>query len=170
MVGICTKIEEIAVNPKNSRFKLILVKSDGTKDWNFYRHEFFRITTRDGEVYALDLTSAQNGHYEPIVPWHVYEKQRVVKIKQVHSLGGTQRAELLTNPPNLYDDFLSRSRGCLNSTVQDWQSGNTAFHLLLTLPEHEFVRKSGELYAEVGAELESLVPAIYQRLWAFLFK
>lgn len=156
------------MSPKNSRFKIILVNADGTQELRYFRHELFRVTTNNGERYAIDLTSSQNGYYEPVVPWNSYERLRVAKIKKVLSFGETQRDELLAHRARkheLYDQFLSCSRACLDSALQEWQTLNTAFNSLLRLPDHEFAQKRRELYAHVHTDLERLLPEIYGRIW-----
>lgn len=55
------------MHPRNSRFKIVFVSAKNKKDLRYYRHELFRVTTSNGEMYALDLTSDQNGYYEPLV-------------------------------------------------------------------------------------------------------
>lgn len=156
------------MSPKNSRFKIILVNTDGIQDLRYFRHELFRVTTNNGEIYAIDLTSSQNGYYEPVVPWNSYERLRVAKMKKVLSFGETQRDELLEHPARkhgLYDKFLSCSRACLDAALQEWQTLNTAFNSLLRLPDPEFAQKRRELYARIGADLERLLPETYERIW-----
>ena len=158
----------MTVDPKNGRLKIISVDIEGNEDLSFYRHELFRLTTDTGEKYAFDLTSAQHGYYEPIVPWDSYEKLRVSKVsRRVLTFGGTQIEALKRKRRTFLEHERSRVFGyfiaCLNKSLRDWQSDNVSFHTLLTLPDQHFKRKSSELYDHIWAELNRIVPTVYQR-------
>lgn len=141
---------------------------NGIRDLAFYRHELFRLTTVSGEKYALDLTSAQHGYYEPIIPWNSYEKLRVGKVSgKVLSFGGTQIDEWARKNKSSVEQEKSAVFGCftayLNMTLQHWQINNTSFNTLLTRPDEEFERQRSDLYAHVGVDLKRFVPTIYKR-------
>lgn len=154
------------MDPMNSRLKLILVNPDGGQDLRHVHHELFRVTTRNGEMYALDLTSAQYGYYEPIVPWDFYRSQRVAQVVKILSFGDTlKEATFDSCRDELYDQIISCPRPSLNSSLRNWQTRNDiALNRLLTLPELQYLRKRDELYAHVAADLHRLVPPAYKAL------
>lgn len=141
------------------------------RDLIYYYHELFRVTTNNGEVYALDLTSSQYGHYEPILPWNSYEKLRSRRTRKVLSFGDTEIDDYLfaqtsnrSKDHEKYERFLSYSRACLSAALQDWETLHMAFDVLIRLPDQEFVQKRSELYAHIGADLEFLIPQWSKRI------
>lgn len=44
------------------------------------RHSVLKVTLRSGEAYAIDLAGAQFGHYEPVVAWKHYNRERIWEI------------------------------------------------------------------------------------------
>lgn len=145
------------MEPKNGLLKVIIFDADG-EDLNSYRHELFRITTNNGEMYAFDLTSAQYGYHEPMVPWELYDNLRVGTINKVRSFGDTKKEDR-DEYPNLqgndqkYGRYLRNCRRYLNIILENWQASNMDFSRLLTLPDQEFVSKRRELFTHLDAEL-----------------
>ena len=70
-------------------------------------HQLFRITLRDGETYALDLTGSQYGQHKPVVPWKHCMKILDAKVNKSLPFGteaGRREAghkKLLYNPAGL---------------------------------------------------------------------
>ena len=50
-------------------------------------HLILRISFKSGKDYAVDISGAQFGFHEPVLPWAEYESQRVHKIKATYPLG-----------------------------------------------------------------------------------
>ena len=141
---------------------------DGTRDLNYYHHELYRLTTDTGEEYAFDLSGAQHGHYEPIVPWDSYEKLRVGKVVgRVRMFGETQYEELHRKNVPLIEQVQTTIFGhftdCLNVTLQDWQTENMSLNILLTLQDQEFERMTSDLYNHIEADLKRFAQNMYQR-------
>jgi hypothetical protein len=80
MLGLLRNVIEIVVMPKSSRRQLITIGLNGTPDFQDYRHILLRVELTGGEEYAIDLSGAQYGYYEPITPWNVYRDTRVANI------------------------------------------------------------------------------------------
>lgn len=156
-------IEEVCVDPKNDRLKIITIANDGTKDFTFYRHEVYRVTTLHGERYVLDLTSSQYGYYEPVTSWNSYENMRVDRIEEVLSFGDTQINELQRTDRTIFNRFFDKTAAYLNTALLDWETENIALTALLRLPDQEFVQQRMGLYAQIGAGLERVIPEIWRR-------
>ncbi|KAL2065309.1 hypothetical protein VTL71DRAFT_2978 [Oculimacula yallundae] len=76
--GIASSIKEIGCLPKNSRLEMISVSCDGTIPITNFGHELIKVKLLNGgEEFALDLSSAQYGYFEPVVPWSYYVSSRV---------------------------------------------------------------------------------------------
>ena len=50
-------------------------------------HLILRVSLKGGKDYAVDLSGAQFGFHEPILPWTEYETQRIQKIQVVQPPG-----------------------------------------------------------------------------------
>ena len=142
------------------------INHEGEKDLNFYSHEIFRITMQNGEMYAMDLTSAQHGYYEPVTSWSTYQNSRVNLIEGILPFGETRVDELPTSDParQRYNRFYRKARAYLNIALRDWQTENLAFGALRRLPDHEFEQQRIRLYAQIRAGLERIIPEICRRI------
>lgn len=49
-------------------------------------HAIIQLTFPNGEQFAIDITGVQHGHAKPVIPWHLYSKTRIEKIKAVSRL------------------------------------------------------------------------------------
>lgn len=51
-------------------------------------HEILRFRLKDSqEFYVLDLSSAQYGYHEPIMPYEEYHSKHIVEVHSVHDFG-----------------------------------------------------------------------------------
>lgn len=76
---------------KNRRIRLVRVFQNDVIDGTPYRHVIYKVTLHSGEQYALDLTGAQYGWAEFILPWDVYEASRIHSIKEAVRFGQNQK-------------------------------------------------------------------------------
>lgn len=79
-LDIALSIVEVPISFKSP--KLVLVGVDANKfiDTDVYQHELLQITLKNkGGVYALDLTGAQYGYFEPVIAWEEYAATRIEK-------------------------------------------------------------------------------------------
>ncbi|MCJ1464852.1 hypothetical protein MMC07_003467 [Pseudocyphellaria aurata] len=164
--GVCSKVEEVVVEPKNCRLRLIVVTPDGKQDLRHISHELFRVTNRNGEMFALDVTGAQYGYYEPVVPWVIYQRERIASINKIVAFGDVPKFTIFrTCRDELYDEILRCARPALTNALRNWQSRNDlALNRLLTFADADFVRTRDELFVQVAADLRRLIPAAYKSL------
>ncbi|MCJ1394153.1 hypothetical protein MMC18_007031 [Xylographa bjoerkii] len=50
-------------------------------------HNLYRVTLKNGEIWAVDTTGAQYGYTDPISPWRDFEQHRSGKIIREHEFG-----------------------------------------------------------------------------------
>lgn len=50
-------------------------------------HNLYRVTLRNGEIWAIDTTGAQCGYADPLCPWHDFEQHRSSKINREYEFG-----------------------------------------------------------------------------------
>ncbi|KAH8799936.1 hypothetical protein F5882DRAFT_506421 [Hyaloscypha sp. PMI_1271] len=96
-IGIATSILEVPVDLKNHRREV--VRTNHLNLRNMERHEVLRVVLKHGgEVYALDIASAQYGYYNPIVVWNEFVDTRVEQFKMMGKVSRfTQITFLLAN-------------------------------------------------------------------------
>lgn len=75
-LGVATSILEVPVDLKNHRREV--VRTNHLNLRNMERHEVLRVVLKHGgEVYALDIASAQYGFYKPVAVWDEFVDTRV---------------------------------------------------------------------------------------------
>ena len=147
---------------KNSKHDLLRVyPNDGAPkiDTTDYRHIIIKITTRTGEVYALDMTGAQYGWTECIVPWKLYVESRVRKVEKVVPFGETKvwyykRANDIGGQYEWVSCIHELFAEVLDGAVVFWQRSNITATNLVRLPEQEFQKKQASLLDAVEDLLE----------------
>jgi hypothetical protein len=50
-------------------------------------HNLYRVTLKNGEIWAVDTTGAQYGYADPLSPWRDFEQHRSGKINREHEFG-----------------------------------------------------------------------------------
>ena len=119
---------------------------------------------KDGNSYVLDMTGAQYGWHEPVMPWQLYNTSRVREINDVRPFGGTTLywKSKTTKLGGLFQwsvgiaEFFAEE---VDGAVVWWQRHNMSVGDLLRLPEHGFLKNK--------ASLLSCVDDILQRSKAF---
>ncbi len=139
----------MSLKPKNAQLQLIALDLFGREHAVGTHHAVIRVTLRSGKSYALDITGAHYGHYEPVVPWDSYMDLRVQQIAHSSKFGGWQ--SLLYGKVwgsetteygirELYKAFTLQ----LNAAMADWQNDNLALSAMLKSPKDAFKRKQSE--------------------------
>ena len=147
---------------KNAEHDLLLVylsagnlKVDATD----YPHTIIKVITMNGEVYALDMTGAQYGWTECIVPWKVYVESRVREFKDVVPFGGTKVRSNMTAKTT--GGHFEQVHGInvlfaqvVDAAVMFWQRCNILTTDLFRLPEQDFQKKQASLLDAVEEFLQ----------------
>ncbi|CZT08056.1 uncharacterized protein RAG0_13280 [Rhynchosporium agropyri] len=78
LVDIAVSIEEVRCVPKNKKLVITHVHPDQTRQDPNFEHEIIKVKLQNGgEEYALDFSGAQDGYFEPVIPWWKYVESRV---------------------------------------------------------------------------------------------
>ena len=69
-IGLCSKIEEVNVNLINQKRRIYPILPSGAQiDLpEPLPHNLYRVTLKNGEIWAVDTTGAQYGYAEPLCP------------------------------------------------------------------------------------------------------
>jgi len=89
LTELCSKIEEVNASVINRKLRISLIFPNGhhidPPDPLF--HNLYRVTLRNGEIWAIDTTGAQCGYADPLCPWRDFEKHRSSKINRECEFG-----------------------------------------------------------------------------------
>lgn len=72
-----TEIDEVTMDLQKTPRKTYVVDEYRNRHQTNYPHVIFRIKLRNDELYAFDLSGAQYGYRETVVPWAHYEQSRL---------------------------------------------------------------------------------------------
>ena len=87
-LDIYAKIDEVIVNLK---LKITRAYAPNVFDATTYIHNVLRVTMKNGEVFALDITGSQFGWCDSILSWPSFFDSRVRTIKEIRAFGTTAR-------------------------------------------------------------------------------
>jgi hypothetical protein len=85
-LGCYTRIEEVSIKLKNHR-PIIYFNGLGDRHDMDCEHHILRVTTKGGEMIALDITCAQYGWQNPVMSWELYLQERVSQVKRILPFG-----------------------------------------------------------------------------------
>ena len=147
---------------KNAEHDLLRVYSnegDPKIDATDYHHNIMKIVTRNMEVYALDMTGAQYGWTECIVPWKIYVESRVRELKNAVPFGetkvwGNMNAKETGGQYQRVHNIKVLFAQVVDGAVMLWQRGNTLTTDLFRLPEQVFQKKQASLLDAVEELLQ----------------
>ena len=155
-------IAEVRGVVKNKKLEMIAVDiQDNVQDTDF-EHEFLKVRLMDGgEEFALDLSSAQYGYFEPVVPWREYLQTHVLRLvtRQHFNYFGGAKQRLLAERGHedingIVANLNAESSQELFSSTKDWEKENGMTILkMLKLPREEFEMKQKLLVAFIAENL-----------------
>lgn len=79
--GYSSDIVEVMHKVKGQQLRLLRAFDNGQIDATDYSHLVLKITLGNGEQYAVDMTGAQYGWTEAILPWNFYSASRIRSIQ-----------------------------------------------------------------------------------------
>ena len=128
---------------------------DGTD----YTHTILRVTTKNGETYALDMTGAQYGWCEPVISWPLYNASRVRKFEEILTFGATRilhKARAVKSGGQLQwnRDIKEQFAEVVDGAVDRWQKDHISLTELLRLPERDFQKSQASLVDAVADWLQ----------------
>ncbi|KAI4110233.1 MAG: hypothetical protein LQ345_007038, partial [Seirophora villosa] len=109
-----------------------LFGQNGKEDLSEYQHQVLLVTLKDASVYVVDLSGAQYGYHEPVMPRKLYEESRAVQIllDKSHAFGWQRQRmkEACTansGPESAWGGVVFRCNEplyqCFNDNVSIWQ-------------------------------------------------
>ncbi|THY29052.1 hypothetical protein D6D00_03862 [Aureobasidium pullulans] len=153
--NICKKITECLVKVITPVRPTRYARDEWDLDWF---HHIFRAVLPSGETYAIDLTGAQYGWYEPIIHWAKYMercKQVITPTKEGNPLGNMARTMLSATFSDARDDRTDMQRAipmcgeCLklqfNQAFADVRERYIPGYNLLRLPQPAFKEAEEEI-------------------------
>jgi hypothetical protein len=92
LLDIVVEITEIETKTQNRKFQLKTVAINGQIDDEDYPHSIFMVKLKHGGgLYALDLTGAQFGYHQPVVPFVEYSENRAESVWGFESFGSMKQ-------------------------------------------------------------------------------
>jgi len=91
---LVSEITEDEVIPKNHKREVIAIDDDCATGQVVGSHSIIKLTLKyGGESYALDLTGAQYGYYDPITPWPDYLNTQVLSFQSNNHLSASANSK-----------------------------------------------------------------------------
>jgi hypothetical protein len=84
---LCSKIEDVHVSVIGPKLRIIPIHLDGSQPQQGTSHIVYRVTLKNGELWAVDTTGAQFGYADPLCPWDEFEQQRSAKDIEAQEFG-----------------------------------------------------------------------------------
>ena len=154
----------------------------GNEDHRRYQHELFKVTLKNGgETFALNLSGAPSGYYEPVIPWDEYVETRVESMypgECFHTLGGfrasleerLERGELSIECSAFTALNLRTSKALRTVTIKWEQVNNTTVGAMLKSQPEVFEAKSQELVDYIAVSLQGYLDYVSQQVAELLLK
>ena len=142
MLTLCNLRRVVVIEPDSH-------ESDSSKS----EHVMFKITINEDEDYALDVTGAQFGFYDPLTPWASYQQNRVETLGKIRPLRRLRDSHRLPSKDFSQKHGWDATRKALNrqfarifgSASESWQAQNGALSAMLQLGEETFRKRQGQL-------------------------
>jgi hypothetical protein len=129
-------------------------------DMTNYKHSILRVTTRAGERYALDMTGAQFGWTDSIIPWDLFADTRILSVDGIEAFGYTKpyleaKCSSSLGAARAYVHYIQKNfANVLNGLLYDWQRANMLLPALLGLPHEEFKQQQQALMESVESKMQ----------------
>ena len=147
---------------KNRNIRLIEVDLEGVADVRDPRHVVLKLTLKNGEKYALDMTGAQYGWTDTITSWNSYEASRIRSITDEWKFGQTlidleqqvqsrDASKMLAHIIN--SSFMDIMNNAIENYSTQWLQGMT-IRIMLGLPEEDFRASRSQFIQELRGGLE----------------
>ncbi|KAJ9611681.1 hypothetical protein H2200_004865 [Cladophialophora chaetospira] len=198
--GMCDEMEEITVKIKNplrivrdfrrfaddptyreiacnrcqldSMGNAVFENNGGTPDW---QHQVFRVRLRaTKEYFVIDLTNAQYGRYDSVIPWNDYLEERVNVVKELGPLGTYDESKIgglkdesgtcYSTENNIrYLDLVQFYQARMRFELTKWRAENNLdYNSLLELNKAGFDEKSQQLADHISSALAGLREAAFR--------
>ena len=145
---------------KNRSLRLLRVLPNGLIDGKEYNHLILKLTVKNGEQYALDMTGAQLGWQEALMPWDIYAHFRIQYVVETLEFGEKHnKRHANTNGDgdriSNVDTILNQFAKILRLASEDFQERQLTFKKLLDLPEGVYKARTAILLDNICHHLEA---------------
>ena len=166
VTGLCAEVDEVIHYTKNVRIRLLQAYNTGTSDKPLgvdttdYAHSVIRITLKNGDKYIVDLTGAQYGWPEIVMPYEMYQQSKIRLVKEILPFGGTgqfckERAETTGGMAKWAHSADIGFETVLNGILKTWQQGHMSLSTLLRLPDDQFEKQQAGLLEMLDAGMQN---------------
>ena len=163
LTDISSDITEFSIKVKNSKRELILIDVNGNENNIDYTHKLFRNTLKySGEVYALDLSGAQYGYYDPVTPFETYleDRSRAIVVPENPYFGRTRDALMKRLPGSIESVILMNHLvyPYLKLELSNWEKeSRISVHRILRYPQEKFTLERQKLLGRLAGVLDGVV-------------
>lgn len=141
---------------------MILISPTGKRSDNTGEtHSIIQVTLSNGDAYAIDISSAQYGCYEPVTPWRLYVKSRVKSIVAVKLLPSIKESNGQTSKKKKKNRAKEVKRmeeeyaEAIGAAIEAWQTRNMDLNALLKLREGPFEDERNGLLTFITERIEA---------------
>jgi len=177
VLGTNAIVEELQILPKNmlrEPRKPTLGNIHQMIDDSTDTHTILLVTLNNGEIYVLDLTGAQYGHYdETVLPWQAYKSHRVLTISRRVPFGYSKINRELE--ALMISGWKGKRMGIYQSSLQQlyaasstWQRENLSLQDMLELSDMAFSSKQREFVQYLKAHLQTHKASLQAEAFSYL--
>ena len=141
----------MTVKIKNVKLRIKLVTTSHGIDARIPNHHVLKITLKNDEVFALDMTGPQFGWRECIMDWDKFSESRVQSVKEVRAFGTSAKSNL----SQTYQVYEVMTKG-LYRFLSEWQQSNTTQVAMMKLPEETYRQKRDLLFGFMDEAMSGL--------------
>lgn len=143
---------------KGHRRRVTIVDREGYhRDNTTYQHSIVKVTLKNGETYAIDITGPQYGHYDPVVPWDIYAESRVKEVVMACPLGDVEESQKVAGskaggvgPHKTYEEQFAE---VFVAAAKSWQVRNGSLDGIMKMREETFKKKQADLVDFIDGEV-----------------
>ena len=140
---------------------VIIEHDENESDSSKSEHVILKITINEDEDYALDITGAQLGIYDPVTPWESYQQAHIETPGKTRPLKNLRDSNRLSSKETSSENGFDTKRKTLNrqfakvfsSASKSWQEQNETFSVMLGLKDETFHTRQRELLAFIDERL-----------------
>ena len=127
-----------------------------------FTHRILRIELKTGEIFAVDLSGAQYGYRETVMPWISYLQSRLGTSSEdgveLHPLGKTlEITQVASAGPGLFGIIMRLSYDyaqVVNAAYTEFDQ-HCPLEQMFKLPQKEFERKRDQLLSSIAVALKN---------------
>lgn len=117
-------------------------------------------TLKDGHQYAVDVTGAQFGWFDPVLAWEEYLEKRAESVERIMAFGN---ALVLMNTRCWREGWMGKlmrlnrvATQAMDTAIEEWTETNgLSLAAMLRLPEAQYLKKRTEMLDTIEEALRS---------------